>query len=42
MGIMRKTLIKRLIKMFPNIEVKETLGYITKYYREKYNIKKHI
>ena len=40
MGIMRKTLIKRLINMFPNIEVRETLGYITKYYREKYNIKK--
>ena len=43
MGIMRKTLIERLRNMFPNIEVKETMGYITKYWRERINIaKSHI
>ena len=40
MGIMRKTLIERLRDMFPNIEVKETMGYITKYWRERNNIEK--
>lgn len=40
MGIMRKTLMKRLKNMFPNIKVKETIGYITKYWREHKNIKK--
>lgn len=40
MGIMRKTLIERLRNMFPNIEVKETMGYITKYWRECKNIEK--
>ena len=43
MSIMRKTLIERLRNMFPNIEVKETMGYITKYWRERINIaKSHI
>ena len=40
MGIMRKTLIERLRNLFPNIEVKETMGYITKYWRERKNIEK--
>lgn len=40
MGIMRKTLIERLRNMFTNIEVKETMGYITKYWRERKNIEK--
>ena len=40
MGIMRKTLKERLRNMFPNIEIKETMGYITKYWRERKNIKK--
>ena len=38
MGIMRKTLMERLRNMFPNMEVKETMGYITKYWRERKNI----
>ena len=38
MGIMRKTLMKRLRNMFPNTEIKETMGYITKYWRERKNI----
>lgn len=40
MEIMRKTLMERLRNMFPNIEIKETMGYITKYWRERKNIKK--
>ena len=40
MGIMRKTLMERLRNMFPNIEIKETMGYITKYWRERKNIEK--
>ena len=40
MGIMRKTLMERLRNMFPNIEVKETMGYSTKYWRECKNIEK--
>ena len=40
MGIMRKTLMKRLRNMFPSIEIKETMGYITKYWRERKNIEK--
>ena len=40
MGIMRKTLIERLRNMLPNIEIKETMGYITKYWRERKNIEK--
>lgn len=43
MGIMRKTLMQRLRAMFPNIEIRSTYGYITKYWREKKNIvKTHI
>jgi len=40
MGIMRKTLMERLRNMFPNIEIKEAMGYITKYWRERKNIEK--
>lgn len=40
MGIMRKTLMERLRNMFPNLEIKETMGYITKYWRERKNIEK--
>lgn len=40
MGIMRKTLMKRLRNMFPNINVCSTYGYITKYWRERKNIAK--
>ena len=40
MGIMRKTLIKRLRAMFSNIEIRGTYGYITKYWREKKKITK--
>lgn len=40
MGIMRKTLMERLRNMFPSIEIKETMGYITKYWRERKNIEK--
>ena len=40
MGIMRKTLMERLRNMFPNIEIEETMGYITKYWRERKNIEK--
>lgn len=40
MGIMRKTLMERLRNLFPNIEVKETMGYITKYWRERKDIEK--
>lgn len=39
MGIMRKTLLKRLRQEF-KISVKETYGYITKYVREKHQIEK--
>ena len=39
MGIMRDTLIQRLRSMF-SIPVENTWGYITKYTREKYGIKK--
>ena len=35
MGIMRKTLMERLVKLFPGINVCGTYGYITKYWREK-------
>ena len=34
MGIMRKTLMERLVKLFPGINVCGTYGYITKYWRE--------
>lgn len=40
MGIMRKTLMERLRNMFHSIEIKETMGYITKYWRERKNIEK--
>lgn len=40
MGIMRKTLMERLRSMFHSIEIKETMGYITKYWRERKNIEK--
>lgn len=40
MGIMRKTLMERLRNMFPNLEIKETMGYITKYWRERKDIEK--
>lgn len=39
MGIMRNTLISRAKEMF-DIPVTNTFGYITKYYRETYNIEK--
>ena len=40
MGIMRKTLFSRLRAMFPDVEIKETYGYITKYWREKLGLAK--
>lgn len=40
MGIMRKTLLERLEKLFPEVKVCSTYGYITKFWREKKNIKK--
>lgn len=39
MGIMRNTLISRAKEMF-DVPVTNTYGYITKYYRETYNIEK--
>lgn len=43
MGIMRKTLMQRLKDMFPDINVCNTYGYVTKYWRERKNIiKTHI
>lgn len=40
MGIMRKTLINRLRDLFPDICIKETKGFITKYVRAKNDIPK--
>ena len=40
MGIMRKTLLERLKKLFPNVTICSTYGYITKFWREKKNIEK--
>lgn len=40
MGIMRKTLLERLRAMFPDTDICNTYGYITKYWREKKNITK--
>ena len=40
MGIMRKTLLKRLKNLFPEVKVCSTYGYITKFWREKKNIEK--
>lgn len=34
MGIMRKTLLRRLLVLFPSVEIKKTMGYITKYTRK--------
>ncbi len=43
MGIMRKTLFERVKAMLPDIAIKETKGFITKYIREKNLIvKSHI
>ena len=43
MGIMRKTLMCRLHEIFPNVEIRGTYGYITKFWREKKHIvKTHI
>lgn len=43
MGIMRRTLMLRLVKLFPRIGISETRGYITKYWREHSGIlKSHI
>ena len=43
MGIMRRTLMLRLVKLFPRIGISETRGYITKYWRERSGIlKSHI
>ena len=43
MGIMRKTLMCRLHEIFPNVEIRGTYGYITKFWREeKYIAKTHI
>lgn len=40
MGIMRKTLVSRLRTLFPNVRIKETFGYVTKYCREKLGLAK--
>lgn len=40
MGIMRKTFISRLKDLYPDLVIKETYGYITKYHRERLNIEK--
>lgn len=43
MGIMRRTLMLRLVELFPRIGISETRGYITKYWRERSGIlKSHI
>lgn len=43
MGIMRRTLMLRLVELFPRIGISETRGYITKYWREHSGIlKSHI
>lgn len=43
MGIMRRTLMLRLVGLFPRIGISETRGYITKYWRERSGIlKSHI
>jgi len=41
MGIMRNALLKRVEKLFPNCEVAETKGFITKYVREQAQLPKH-
>ena len=40
MGIMRETLIQRLREKFPGVEICETRGYITKYWRERIRLPK--
>lgn len=40
MGIMRKTLLDRLKTLYPDKHVCSTYGYITKYWREKLDIRK--
>ena len=40
MGIMRKTLLERLEKLFPKVKICSTYGYITKFWIEKKNIEK--
>ena len=40
MGIMRKTLTLRLIAKYPNLQISETHGYITKYTREAHKLTK--
>lgn len=40
MGIMRRTLLLRLKEMSPGIEIQETYGYVTKYWREKLGLAK--
>lgn len=40
MGIMRKTLLERLRALLPDIPIRETKGFITKYKREKHAISK--
>ena len=40
MGIMRKTLMCRLHEIFPNVEIRGTYGYITKFWREEKHIAK--
>ena len=42
-GIMRITLMLRLVKLFPRIGISETRGYTTKYWRERSGVlKSHI
>ena len=40
MGIMRPTLMQRLLAEFPGIEIRETKGYITKLHREQHSLPK--
>lgn len=43
MGIMRKTLMQQLKDLYPNLKIKGTMGYITKYTRETNKLaKSHI
>ena len=43
MGVMRKTLMVRLRELFSDVDVRETMGFITKYSREQNSIdKSHI
>ena len=40
MNITRKTLVKRLQAAYPNLKIRVTYGYITKFLRDKYHIGK--